>query len=371
MTESASAKLVEAKRVYPLFDGARLRLAREARAWTQKELARQIGEVTPAAISQFESGDSKPSAQTLTRVAEALRFPISFFGVTPQSQTESPGAFFRSLRSTPVASRNRSHALAELVWQFVNALENRVRLPSATVPEHPIPMKADRTRVEKIAAKVRREWKVPAGPIDDVVQLLERNGVVCVRFKIETTDVDAFSVPFERRPIVVLGSDKQACDRGRFNAAHELGHLVMHKPSVDNISTLETQAHWFAAEFLMPADEIADDLPSRVDWPRLLALKGKWRVSIAALLIRAKALGKIGDGEYVSAMKYMSMHGWRKEEPGNLGPAESPTLLARAIQAANSAGCSLQGLVREAALPQSLVDQFLGASTDPRPIVEI
>ncbi|GAA3688320.1 hypothetical protein GCM10022267_88860 [Lentzea roselyniae] len=89
-----------------------------------------------------------------------------------------------------------------------------------------------------------------------------------------------------------LGADKGLRDRSRFDAAHELGHLVLRGadgPIADKAT--ESQANEFAAAFLMPAEDIAHELPARLDWPALLRLKAKWHVSLAALLVRAKTLG--------------------------------------------------------------------------------
>ena len=62
----------------------------------------------------------------------------------------------------------------------------------------------------------------------------------------------------------------------------------MHGEQVWGMPEVEKQAHNFVAAFLMPKKEIANELPTRAEWPRLFELKKKWRVSIAALMMRAK-----------------------------------------------------------------------------------
>lgn len=62
-----------------LFDRARLRMARELRGLTQVQLAREVGSVTAASVSQFENGHTRPAASTLRRLSVALRVPPSFF----------------------------------------------------------------------------------------------------------------------------------------------------------------------------------------------------------------------------------------------------------------------------------------------------
>lgn len=51
--------------------GKRVRKAREARGWAQKDLARAAG-VDAGVLSRLESGSSEPSLSTLHRVRMAL-----------------------------------------------------------------------------------------------------------------------------------------------------------------------------------------------------------------------------------------------------------------------------------------------------------
>lgn len=55
------------------FDPARLRGLREARGWSQSELARRSGIVRPA-ISNYEAGKREPTDRVLATLATALDF---------------------------------------------------------------------------------------------------------------------------------------------------------------------------------------------------------------------------------------------------------------------------------------------------------
>jgi Zn-dependent peptidase ImmA (M78 family) len=157
--------------------------------------------------------------------------------------------------------------------------------------------------------------------------LLEEKGAVVIRLTLDTADVDAFSLPFHDHPVIVLGTDKKDKARSRFDAAHELGHLVMHGDQVWGVKEVEKQADGFAAAFLMPREDIFDDLPTRGDWPTLFELKRRWQVSIAALLMRARVLGKMSESNYLTAIKAVSARGWRRVEPVPLGKPEMPSRL--------------------------------------------
>jgi Zn-dependent peptidase ImmA (M78 family)/transcriptional regulator with XRE-family HTH domain len=301
------------------FDPARLRLARELNEWSQAELARAAG-LTPAAVSQFESGQTRPGRDTVNVMAHELAVPEAFFAA---ALTETHEGFFRSLRRSSVSQRRRARALAHLAHD-VAMVAPPAAFPQVTVPHFPVDLNASPETIEQIAAHVRADWKMPPGRVDNVVELLETHGVVVIRLPLDSADVDAFSLPFAEHPVVVLGTDKNDKARSRFDAAHELGHLVMHGDQVWGLKEIEDQAHQFAAAFLMPATDIRDRLPPRADWPRLFQLKSEWQVSLAALLYRAKTLGKMSPSNYLTAIKASSARGWRRSEPVPLGPPEVP-----------------------------------------------
>ena len=278
--------------------------------------------------------------------------------------------FFRSLRSTGVRQRRRYRAQAELVRLVTVALEQYVKLPGHDVPRIPLGPESSRTEVEAAAAQVRAEWKLPAGPVAHVIRDVERHGVVVCRMLLETGTVNAFSVPFADRPVIVLGRDKDQHDRSRWDCSHELGHLVMHQPDPQRSRYLEDQANWFAAEFLLPAKEVTGQLPTAADWNTLAELKVIWGVSMSALLRRARTLGILPEGAYVQALKTMSTRGWNRREPVRLTHAEAPVMLARAVQLLRQSEITFDQLAFEVGLPSGLVTEIIGASTDPRPEVQ-
>src|SRR6266487_2809421 len=262
-----------------VFEPGRLRLARDLARQSQADLARRLN-VTPSALSQFESGSSRPGQETQERLGKLLDVPAAFFEL-PLVDTHD--GFFRALRRTSVADRRRARAIAHVAHDVATQGGAGSRLPPMAVPRFPVAsVAAERGEAERIAAEVRKAWGLPPGPVPDLVALLESHGVVVMRLPLDSADVDAFSLPFADRPVVVLGSDKNDRARSRFDAAHELGHLVMHGEQLWGLPQVEKQAHNFAAAFLMPCDDIYAQLPERIDWPRLFDLKRKWQVSLAA-----------------------------------------------------------------------------------------
>lgn len=352
-----------------MFGGDRLAVARQFKGWSKEELARR-SKITGAAIGQFERGEATPNSETLNRLASALDVPVRFFAVSADRGADV-GAYFRSLRSTTRTQRLRARAFVQYVHQFMLALEQVVELPECDIPRYEIRLDDDTDRIEALAVRLRHHWRLDANsPLPNVVRLLEGHGVVVVRNYTTDEKIDAFSVPFSDRAVVVLSAMKGKHDRSRFDASHELAHLVMHQPDDEATKKIEAQAHRFAAAFLLPREAIHDKLPPRPDWRALLALKEEWGVSVAALLMRARDLEKMTPDQYVNAMKALSARGWRTDEPGTLRP-EEPTLIRRAVEVAEDAGYPLDELAVEAALPLEFVADLISRGTDPRPTVRI
>lgn len=334
------------------FERTRLRTARELAGLSQTQLARATG-LTPAAISQFESGAARPSPDTAHALATALAVPPRFFH---EAMIESHEGFFRSLRRTSVSDRRRARAVAHVAHDLAVHAASAQRFCPGDVPVLPVSgLLAERAEVEQAAARVRTMWGLPPGPVPDVVELLERHGVAVIRLPLDNTDVDAFSLPFPDHPVVVLSADKNDRARSRFDSAHELAHLVLHGEHIWGVKEVETQAHQFAAAFLMPAEDIRDQLPTTVDWPALFALKRQWQVSLAALLMRARTLGRMSQNTYLTAIKAASARGWRRVEPVPLGRPEQPTRLLAYLASADSAPA-------RAILPSRIVQSLQTAS---------
>jgi Zn-dependent peptidase ImmA (M78 family)/transcriptional regulator with XRE-family HTH domain len=360
---------------------ARIRLARDLRSLTQGETVAAMKEpITAAGLSQIESGKVRPLGSTLNDLAEALEVPVEFFYAqwgASSPDDRDPAIFFRDLRATPASERRRALALAVLLSDLVAAIEHYVRLPELRVPEYPIPSDARSGDIEVVAERVRRDLELNSAPIRHAVREVERLGVPVARMSMGHRQIDAFSVPLVDRPVILLASDKDNYVRSRLDVAHEAGHLIMHGGRTERDRSMEQQAHSFAASFLFPAHVAVEELPRRLDgngWARIAELKRRWGMSMAALIRRARDLKLISEDEYRNAMKYMSARGWRKREPGDreLGPAESPLLLERALRRIKvEHNLEPEELIAEAHLPERDTLEMVEATKDPRPIIEL
>ncbi|HLV71443.1 MAG TPA: XRE family transcriptional regulator [Vulgatibacteraceae bacterium] len=341
-----------------LFDCERLTLARRLRGMRKNQLAQAVG-TTPKAIGRYEAGVQTPEPPTLRRLAIALGVPVEFFQAG-RSPVSLDGAHFRSLRSTSQIERDQALAYGRIATDVVAVLETLVDFPEVDLPEYPVPPDEIAGNGPVEAARLARKALLDvSGPVPHVVRLLESHGVLVLVLPAAAERVDAFSVGVHPRPMVFFNPAKGDYWRNRFDAAHELGHLVMHADAEPGEKIVEDQAHRFAAEFLMPADDIAGELPARPDWERLAQLKTTWGVSMAALLYRARTLGVMTETAYRDAMSALSSRGWRRHEPGPAKPLEQPTMLTKAIEIAAAAGTGRDALAERARVTRADLDALI------------
>jgi Zn-dependent peptidase ImmA (M78 family)/DNA-binding transcriptional regulator YiaG len=344
-----------------LFDAQRLRVARHAEKLSGKALADRIA-VSATAISQWEAGDTRPRPEAVTRLSAVLNYPPDYFVTSGRyvGNLSSDCSFFRSLRGSRQRDRDAAAAHAALIAELVIVLERYVRLSPVNLPLGLLDKDATLERIDHAAQTVRDTWGLGYEPIPDVLREIETHGPVVARLGL-ADNVDAFSWPAQERPIVILGVDKQNRIRSRFDAAHELGHLVMHRELAKAADpALEKPAHRFGSAFLIPTECLREEWPAgRIDWRKLMAIKQRWQISLAALLYRARQDGLITEKGYTSATRYITRAGWRQTEPGDGGPPERPRLLAAAMEALGRSGMTVGDLADEARLPLRLVELYL------------
>lgn len=339
------------------FTPDRLTVAREMAGLEVKEVAERI-HTSPSAVTQFEKGKAKPKPETLIRLALALGVPPEFFAAEPLPELPIDACHFRSLRSASVKERRRLIAHGRVIRRIVEYLGDLVSFPAERLSPlcREVRSPAD---VENLALAVRDAWSLGQGPISNMVSLLEAMGVVPVEVPGHSAKLDAFSVWVEDLPVVFLTPEKGSGSRRRFDAAHELGHLLMHRGRAAGDPEAEREAHAFASAFLLPEGPFLSECPRRLDWTRLRQMKKRWGVSLAALVRRAYELGLYTEATYRRAYSILNQQGWRTDEPDE-PEMERPTMLARAVALLGQAGYSLGRIAEDLRLSEGLIERLLG-----------
>lgn len=352
----------------------RLTEARVAYGLNQSELAAHVG-VSRQAISTYELGDKVPEPGTMVAIAETLQQPISYFtGESPASFGPFSTNFFRKT-GADTKRRNSSCAVhARWLAQTAFAFNDLVNFPAVDLPSfEPKDVRSSSysdDEIEEAADKVREHFGLGLGPISNVVRLLETRGIIVCRVQMTGENVEAFSFWSGPRPFVFLASDKSSGARARFDAAHELGHLALHRwvsaeETEDKVrlKEIEREADKFASCFLLPRKSFSNEIySSRIS--AFVELKKRWKVSIQAMIYRCKDLGLFDDQQVTNLYKQISFRKWRTTEPldGPLGlPIEQPLLLGKVADLVISSGAMAKDeLLTSLRLSPTLVERLTG-----------
>jgi Zn-dependent peptidase ImmA (M78 family)/DNA-binding XRE family transcriptional regulator len=330
----------------PYFRGERLREAREARGLTGVALAELLG-VTRQTVSQYEHDVITPAPAVMETICKVLRMPPEYFSFDAKWVRRRP-RFMRSMATTTAGARLRAERRYEWLVALGRHLETYVKFPAPNLPEIDVPANLEEISdefIEDAAQAVRRHWKLGDGPISNIAWLLENNGVVIGQCRLWADKLDAFSDwddESNNRPYFVLGLDKRTAVRSRFDAAHELGHYVLHR-NVDRsrifrtksdglFQVVESQAHRFAGAFMLPSESFGGDffIPTL---DALVTLKSKWKASIAMMTTRSGQLGLLSEEQVRLFYINMGRRKWREREPlDDTLPVEQPRLIRRSVE---------------------------------------
>lgn len=339
------------------FESERLSQILAARRLSQAQLASLVG-VSPATVSKWRSGNQAPERETLERLAGVVNVTPEWFTRAPSAKVSLP--LFRSNASAHVAARAMLEARMEWAQDVALALSEFVDYPALNLPTRQFkePDEITPDEIELAASECRDLWRIGRTAVPDLALAIEGAGVVLIREETGISQIEGLSAWSDAlgRPLVLLSADKDNGYRSRFDLAHELGHLILHRfiprpTERDRHKQLEQQAHRFAGAFLLPAETFANEVRTPVTLDDLLLLKRRWGVSVAAIVMRLRALKILDEEAAQSLFKRRSARWGAKSEPGDGDrPPERPRLLRRTIDL----------LVEENVMPLDSIPRHIG-----------
>jgi Zn-dependent peptidase ImmA (M78 family) len=332
---------VQAEISQAIFNSDMLRLARGAQGWTQLDLANRLT-ISQGKLSKWEDGLLVPSGEDVDRIAALLEFPSAFFFQPDQIYGfGSCCLYHRKRKSVPLKTLNLIHDRINVIRIHLSRLVRRASMQAAL--EFPqLDIDEYGNNPERIANLVRSTWKMPIGPIRNLLHWVEAAGGIVIPMQMGTDRINAVSMwPRELPPLFFI-NNRIPADRWRFTLAHEIGHLVMHQtPTPD----AESEAERFASELLMPSQQISPDLVG-LDLAKAARLKHKWRVSMQALILKARDTGRITPRKCKSLYSYMGKLGYRKVEPESIAP-ETPATVSSIVRLyTDQLGYSMQDVAK-------------------------
>lgn len=324
--------------------GTHLRTARRRVRLSQTMVGAELG-VTRQTVGAFEKSERKPSLAQFAAMANLYRLTLDELvgGVRSVVHQDPPVAF---LGRTNDGGHLTHDDRAEL-RSFSAYLAQR----SGRHPElHVSPM-----TFETVEHLVER-WRTKGpGTMLDVVPVPVFEFLMAAGLEVRFTALDDLAgalIPgTDTHPAGVLINADQPYDRGRWTAAHEIGHIVLRHEASEGCELgrrfrpAEVQADQFAAELLMPARSIPLQARTVEDELRgngrlstahsILLLGRRFLVSYQAMLVRLGQLGALpaSDVERLKKekpallAKELGLH----EEQGavRFGTAQLPLLVAK------------------------------------------
>ncbi|WP_336879629.1 ImmA/IrrE family metallo-endopeptidase [Providencia rettgeri] len=330
----------------------RLKIARLRRKYTYVALASATG-LSSKSVAEYEKADGlfPPSEQTIRLLAKTLNYPISFLCGNDTEFVDPSTVSFRSLKSMKAADQHAAEAAGSLGVIVNNYFENTFNLPYCNLPDF------RGYEPEAAAEALREKWGLGVKSISNMIHLLEANGIRVFSLSENTLDVDAFSFWKNETPYVFLNTRKSA-ERSRFDAAHELGHLVLHRHGSPQGKGAEEEADNFASALLMPRRTI---LAIKMPFPTLdgiISIKTDWRVSAVALTVRMKNVGILTEWQYRTLMVEATKRGLRKEEINSI-PRERSLVIDKLLQVLKSDKIGIRTLAAILSIPVDELSNLL------------
>lgn len=347
----------------------RVRALREMRMMTQGRLAAEA-QVSPQSISRIENGTMAPSTEMAQRIAAALGATSSSI-MSCEHRLSSP-VYFRSMSAATKGPRQAAARLTDEMDSLVSFLDRELDFPAfetnAAISCASPNLISDED-IEEAAADLRSEWGLGAGPVQDVVAAMESNGCIVSMVPLSCEKLDALSRKSSSgRPLVVIGTDKGNVFRWRLDAAHELGHMILHgsltrgdEARSDMSKLIEGQAFRFAGAFLMPRDALYRELRGGT-LDSFLSLKMRWGMSVQAMVRRASDIGLLTDQQYQNLYVGISKRKWRSVEPYDSDRLpERPTLLRTCLTTCvEQCGISAGQILGETGVPEDVLEDLAG-----------
>lgn len=289
---------------------SRLKIARIRRKKTLRALSEDTG-ITTRMLSSYESDNCKytPKEETLELISKSLRYPIKFLISTKDIDLiSSESVSFRSLKSMRAKDEQAAISAGSLGVVLNQYFISKVSfIPSPNLPD------LRGMKPQSAAEYIREFWDLGNLSITNMIHLLEKNGIRVFSLAENTACVDAFSFWNDEIPYIFLNTQKSG-ERSRFDAAHELGHLLLHKHGTPQGRDAESEADSFAANFLMPPETLYQFKNKIYSIDDIILLKKNWKVSAMSLIVQSKNTNVLSEWHYRNLIIEASKLGLRTKE---------------------------------------------------------
>lgn len=341
-----------------MYNVKRIELARKRRQKTAKILADESG-ISPVTLSRVINGRQIPDDDTVRKIALALDFPLDFFKLDDPDEINADAASFRSLTGMTARTRDAALSAGALAFEISDWVGKIFKLEESNLID--LSHERDPANAARI---IRQYWGIGEKPIGNIVHFLETKGVRVFSLSENTKSVDAFSCWRNSEPFIFLNTFKTS-ERSRFDAVHELGHLILHKHGGPQQKIAEYEANTFASSFLMPMADVCAYIPYVNSLNDIIKLKKRWGVSAAALLFRLNKVGIVSAWQYRTMIIQLNSN-WSQSEPEGM-PKEKSHVWKTILQELWRDGKTVSSIADHLRIPTSEVAALLFGLTAQEP----
>jgi Zn-dependent peptidase ImmA (M78 family)/transcriptional regulator with XRE-family HTH domain len=348
--------------------GDRIRQARELCGFTQAELAHNAG-LRQSAIAQIESDAFVPSDAALQAIAIHLGFDLAFLKQEKPPAEFPIGSFlYRTQAGVSAKDKAHAHRTAQLLFEIAQVMKSRLQEIPVLLPRTSEP--------PETAAHIARASLgfSPESPILNLVNAVERAGVIILSLPLQVDGLDGFSAWVGVNhdiPVICLVGGKHGY-RQRFTVAEEVCHLIKHSPLRCTVKEADEEARRFAGELLLPEEMVRQEISHPITLSGLLPYRARHKVSAQFLIRRVLDLEIISSNQYRYLMMQVSSRGWRFKEPGDSTVTqEQPRMLAKMVERVYGKPPNFMAMKRDmggapVALLRSLIEDTNTPDPEPR-----
>lgn len=320
-------------------DPALITLYREAAGLTKAALATLCG-CTERAVRDWENGVYPPTSY-LEPLARALDVHPSALEYDQSFSNPANAPRFRTNAKLTNPEQREATAFSRVASRAILGVQ-----ASRGPFEHDHTMPSIAKLIEDVrgmspkdaARSARSHFGIESGPVaENIIELFEGAGIPVAFAPANLANLDAISVDLEGTPMIFMNPHKGDADRQRFDGAHELGHVLMHRGR-EGGDALEDEADAFAAEFLLPSAELLPLLATAIShrttniarmWKQLALISREWMVSLDALIAEAKSQGILEDRPLTNRYKELAR---KRDALGSKRLIKYPKMLQAALQ---------------------------------------
>jgi len=327
---------------------------RESSGYSMEEVSELLK--TPVDnVTKWESGDRRPTIDDLRELSKAFNRSLSAFFLPEPLKERSPPEDFRrfpdadkKLTKKTLLGIRKAQYFQEVSKELLDNLSKNAQ-PSIEIID--ISYNEENVAEEQrqnlnFSFIYQKELSNETELLRELIKAIEAKGIFVFQFPLVKRELRGFTL-MDILPFSIVINSREHPRAKIFTLMHEFGHILLNIPAMcfpdvddivqgtDKVSNVERWCNNFAGSFLMPKNEIIQDIKlSGINSIRQIA--NKYKVSQSAFLIRAKNLGIIDNVFYNKVMYELRQKNKPDEDFGRSG-----TSVERAIRNKGKLFCSL------------------------------